>query len=73
MFKFMNDKRPSIVVLMLPGIVLIVLGLLIVLEPKVLVWLVALASIAMGVAMLALAGIIRRLGDRFYREHHPAG
>jgi len=58
----MMEKRPSGVLLMLPGLLLIVVGALIVIEPKILVWLIAAASVFMGVMLLMMAGFLRKMG-----------
>ena len=54
--------RLSGVLTMLPGILLIVLGVLIVIEPGVLVWLVAAASILLGIVLLMVGSFIRNVG-----------
>ena len=48
--------------LLIPGLVLIILGVVILFEPRILLWLVALALVFMGVAMLMLARFMRRTG-----------
>lgn len=60
----MMEKRPSGLLLVLPGILFILLGALIVIEPRVLVWLIAAASVFIGAMLLMLAWFIRRLGDK---------
>ena len=47
--------------LLLPGILLILLGVLIVVEPRVLVWFIAAATILFGIMMLMMAGFIRKM------------
>lgn len=59
----MMDRRPSALLLVLPGILFILLGALIVIEPRVLIWLIAAASVFIGVMLLLFARFIRRLGD----------
>jgi uncharacterized membrane protein HdeD (DUF308 family) len=54
--------RPSGLLLMLPGIVLIVVGVLIAIEPKILVWLMAAASVLLGIILLMTASFIRKVG-----------
>lgn len=49
----------------LPGIVFILLGIAVLVEPKILTWLVAIALIFMGIAMLMMAGFMRKIGRRF--------
>ena len=63
--KGMIEKPFSGVALVVPGIVLIVLGVLVVIEPRILAWLVAVALIIMGIAMLMAAKFMRGMGRRF--------
>ena len=58
----MMGKRPSGILLMLPGILLIALGALIVIEPQILVWLLAAGSVLLGIMLLLVAGFMRRMG-----------
>lgn len=59
-------KRPrSGLMLLVPGLVLIILGVAVIIEPQILVWLVAIALIVMGVAMLMIARFARNIGKRF--------
>ena len=60
----MMEKRPSGFLLMLPGVLFIVLGALIIVEPRILVWLIATASILMGIMMLLMAGFVRRMSGQ---------
>ena len=55
MCKGMAKNPGSGYMLMVPGLLLIVVGILIIFEPKVLVWLIASVSILMGVMMLFFA------------------
>jgi hypothetical protein len=61
----MMGKRPSGVLLMLPGVLLIGVGALIVIEPIILIWLMAAASVLMGIMLLAIAGFVRKIGAQF--------
>lgn len=63
--KGMMEKPLSGFVAMIPGIVLIILGVMVIIEPRILVWLVAIALITMGIAMLMLAKFMRKIGERF--------
>lgn len=65
MCKGMANKPVSGFLLMIPGIVLILVGVMIVIEPRVLVWLVAIASILIGVMMLFFANFIRKMSAQF--------
>ena len=68
----MTAKPPSGFLLMLPGALLVVLGVLILIEPKVLVWLMAGMSILLGIVMLMMANFIRRFGARLRSVHYHA-
>ena len=57
----MMKRRPSTLLLMVPGAALIIIGVLIFLEPLVLVWLMAAAFTLLGVMLLVMANFIRRL------------
>lgn len=62
MCKGMMGKPPSGFSAMLAGVVLIVAGALIVVEPRILVWLVGAAFVLFGIILLVMANFIRRLG-----------
>lgn len=63
--KGLMDKPLSSFILIVPGLVLIILGVAVLIEPRVLVWLVAIALIVMGGAVLMLAKFMRKIGERF--------
>jgi Flp pilus assembly protein TadB len=65
--KGMMEKPLSSFVLVVPGLVLIALGVAVVVEPRILVWLVAVALILTGFAMLGMAKFMRRIGKRFHQ------
>lgn len=65
--KGMMEKPFSSLALIIPGIVLILLGVSVLIEPRILLWLVAVALIVMGVAMLMLSRFMRKVGERFQR------
>ena len=71
--KGMMEKPFFGLLLIIPGIVFIAVGVLILIEPVILVWLVAAASIVMGIMMLMLAGFIRKIGRRFRGSHEQTG
>jgi len=49
-----------------PVLILIVLGVVVLIEPRILLWLVAfIALIVMGISMLVLAKFVRKVGERF--------
>ena len=63
-------ERPSSSFLMfIPGIVFIVVGVLIIIEPSILVWLIAAASILLGIAMLGGAYFMRSASARLMGAH----
>lgn len=64
MCKGMMEKPPSGLLLMLAGAVVIVVGVLIFLEPRMLAWLMGAAFVLLGVMLLMMASFIRRLGAR---------
>ena len=63
--KGMMEKPFSGLALIIPGIVLIVLGVSVLIEPRILLWLVAVALIVMGIAMVMLSRFMRKVGARF--------
>lgn len=60
MCKGIAKKPGSGYMLMIPGLLFIAVGILIIFEPKILVWLIAAVSILMGVMMIFLANFLRR-------------
>lgn len=62
MCKGMMGKPGSEFLPMIPGVLLIIGGLLILLEPRVLAWLMANASILIGILLLILANFLRKVG-----------
>lgn len=66
----MMKKRPSGLLLMTPGALLIVLGVLIFIEPKILVWLMAAASVLLGVMLLVMASFIYKIGAQVRTQQH---
>jgi uncharacterized membrane protein HdeD (DUF308 family) len=69
MCRGMSEKPPSLGLTMTPGVVLILIGIVVLLEPKVLAWLVALVTIIMGVFLLMIAAWIRRMTARLRDAH----
>jgi Flp pilus assembly protein TadB len=69
--KGMMEKPLFGLMMLVPGTAFIALGILIIVWPSVLVWLVAVTFILMGGAMLVMANLMRRIGYRFkeMREH----
>ena len=68
MCKGMVEKPGSGLMLLIPGVVFIILGVVIVIEPRILLWLVALALVVMGVAVLMLARFMRAIAARSMPE-----
>jgi uncharacterized membrane protein HdeD (DUF308 family) len=62
--KHMMEKPLSGLMMVVPGTVFIVLGVLIAVWPPVLPWLVAIAFILAGGAMLMMANFMREIGAR---------
>ena len=62
--KGMMEKPGSSFWMIIPGLIFIVLGVLIILYPQILAWLVAIALIVMGVAMLMMVNFMRGIGKR---------
>lgn len=67
--KGMMEKPLSGFVLIVPGVVLIILGVAVLIEPQILIWLVAAALIVIGIAMLMLTMFVRKVGKRFQGMH----
>ncbi len=63
--KGMMEKPFSGVALMVPGLALIALGILVVIEPRILSWVMAVAFVLLGVLMVMMASFIRKIGTRF--------
>ena len=62
MCKGMMGKRHSRLLLLLPGLVFILLGVIILIEPRVLVWLIAALAIMLGLLFLMMGNFIHRMG-----------
>ena len=58
----MMKKPPSGYLAMIAGILLIIVGALIFIEPRILVWLAGAALVLIGVMLLMMARFIRRIG-----------
>lgn len=58
----MMKKPPSGFAAMVAGIMLIVVGALIFVEPRILVWFAAAALVLFGIMLLMMSRFIRRLG-----------
>ena len=62
MCKGMAGKPYSGIGGMIPGLVLIGIGILVLLKPQILAWLIAILMIMMGVGLLFMANMMRRFG-----------
>lgn len=62
--RVMAEKPRFGLVLMVPGLAFIMLGVVVLIEPQILAWLVATALIVMGIGMLVMAGFMRSMGRR---------
>lgn len=65
--KGIMEKRLSSAVMVIPGIAFIALGVLIIVWPSILPWLVAAACILAGCAMLMMVKFMRGIGARLSR------
>jgi uncharacterized membrane protein HdeD (DUF308 family) len=63
--KGMMEKPRFGFMFMVPGIIFIILGVAVLIEPQILVWLVAIALIFIGIAMTMMAMFMRKIGERF--------
>ena len=70
MCKGMMEKPRSAFWMMIPAILLILLGVAVIVYPKILIWLVAAALIFMGLAMLMMMTAMRHMGHRFQSRPH---
>ena len=57
----MMKKRHSRLILLLPGLLFILLGIVILIEPKVLVWMIATIVIVLGFLFLMMGNFIHRM------------
>jgi hypothetical protein len=63
--KGMMAKPFSRVMLFIPGLLLVALGILIVIEPRILVWIVAVVFVLLGGMMIMMAKLIRGISANF--------
>jgi hypothetical protein len=61
----MASKPFSRIGSIIPGFVLIGIGILVLFKPQILAWLIAVVMIMMGVGLLFMANMMRRFGARF--------
>ncbi len=62
MCKGMVGKSTSGMVMMIPGLVLIGVGVLVLFQPQILAWLIAILMIVMGAGVLFLGNMMRKFG-----------
>ena len=65
MCKNMAGRPFSRISMMIPGLVLIGFGILVLYQPQILAWIIAIVMIMMGVGLLFMANMMRRYGARF--------
>ena len=62
--KGMMDKSMSRLVLVIPALIFVIFGVAVLIEPQILAWLVGIALILMGIAMLLFGRYMRRFSER---------
>ena len=67
--KGMMDKPRSGILMLIPGLILIVLGVSIIMYPQILAWFLAIALIVMGIAMILMVNFMRKFGKRMQNRH----
>jgi len=65
--KGMMEKPGSSSWMLVPGLISILLGVAIIVFPQILAWLVAIALIVMGIAMLMMVNFLRGIGRKLQR------
>jgi len=69
MCKGMTDKPKSGLVLLIPALILVILGVAILIAPQILAWLVGIALILMGIAILLFGRFMRGFAKRSDGTH----
>jgi uncharacterized membrane protein len=67
--KGMMDKPMSGLVLVIPALTFVILGVAVLIAPQILAWLVGIALIVIGVAMLVFGRFMRKFAERSWRTH----
>jgi len=62
--KGMMNKPMAGPVLVLPALVFVILGVAVLIEPQILSWIVGIALIAIGIAILVFGRFMRRFSER---------
>ncbi len=66
--KEMTERPRTSLWMIVPGLIFVALGIAIILYPQILVWLVAIALIVMGLAMLMMVNFMRGFGKRIHNK-----
>jgi uncharacterized membrane protein HdeD (DUF308 family) len=61
--RMMNGRRMAVAPLFM-GAIFILLGIAIILEPRIIIWALAAMLIFMGIMMLVMAGFMRKMSER---------
>ena len=69
MCKGMTDKPKSGLVLLIPASIFVIFGVAILIAPQILAWLVGIALILMGVAILLFGRFMRGFAKRSHGAH----
>jgi len=69
MCKGMTDKPMSGLVFLIPALIFVIFGVAILIAPQILAWLVGIALIVMGVAMLLFGRFMRGFAKRSQETH----
>ena len=69
MCKGMTDKPKSGLMLLIPALIFVIFGVAILIAPQILAWLVGIALIVMGVAILLLGRFMRGFAKRSHATH----
>ena len=69
MCKGMTDKPMSGLMLLIPALIFVIFGVAILIAPQILAWLVGIALIVMGVAMLLFGRFMRGFAKRSQETH----
>lgn len=66
----MNRRRMGVAPLFM-GAIFILLGIAIIVEPRIIVWVLAAMLIFMGIMMMLMAGFMRKMSQRFQTMKKP--
>lgn len=68
--RMMKSRRMGVAPFLM-GAIFILLGIVIIIEPRIIVWVLAAMLIFMGFMMLMMAGFMRKMGERFQANQGP--